>query len=342
MSEKQRRATPLAVLEATWKEWLYGGSDRTVSEGPYLRDGVGVQRYLAAPTLAASVAMLGAIYFFGLHVLAVVAVALAAGGGVALAFGFARGRALTEGLLLIMLVYSLLLPPQVPLWIVALGALVAVGSRELFGGLGYYVFHPALVGKAFLILLFPAAMTTGWVAPFAEGWGGFTQWASQTTAVTPLMAMGQGVETPWRDLLIGSVPGALGATSGALLLIVGAWLLATRTVDRRISLTLIATVAIGQALLGMIFPETFRGGWPTHVLAGGTLFTAFLVATDPVTSPMTPRGKWIYALSIGLLVLLLRAFTSDPEGVTFSVLIVNLFVPLLDNWTTPRPYGGRP
>lgn len=339
--QAQRRPRRREVLESTWRSYLYGGSDRSVTlGGPYLRDGVSVQRYLAPPFIVALLAALLSVYFYGWHVAAVIAAAWASGLAIALAFCWVRGKPLTEGVFLTVLLYSLLLPPALPLWLVALGAAVAVASRELFGGLGHNVFHPALVGKAFLIAVFPAPMSR-WAEPLAGGWGGFLRWAPQAlTDQTPLVAAREGMEVAIGPLFLGTVPGALGTTSALFLIVAGAWLLTTRAIDRRIVLALIATVAIGQALLGMMFPEAFRGSWAVHVLSGGLLFMALLVATDPVTSPMTPRGKWIYAVAIGLLVIFLRALTPDPEGVTFSVLIVNLFVPLLDRYTVPRTYGG--
>ena len=330
-----------SAIATSMRTFLYGGSELSASSAPYLRDGVSIQRYMAMPLLAVLPATVGAIYFFGWHVLAVYLVALVAGGVVELAFSLGRQRPMAEGLFVIALLYSLLLPPNLPLWTVALGAAVAILSREVFGGLGYNVFHPALVGKALLLVLFPALMSQ-WVQPF---WGGFPSWAppvEATPAVSPLAAALQNQATPplWQ-LLIGNVPGALGTTSGLLMLLAGGWLLLTRAVEWRISIVMLVTMGIGQSLLQMFLPTTFRGDFLIHLLAGSTFFTAFLIATDSVTSPMTPGGKWIFGAMIGLLVLLLRALTPDPEGVTFSVLLMNAFVPLIDKWTVPKSYGGR-
>lgn len=338
------RKASLAAFSTSLRDLLYGGSDLSASSAPYLRDGVSIQRYLLMPLLAVLPATAGAIYFFGWHVMAVFLVAVIAGGVVQLAFRFVRQRPLTEGLLILALLYTLLLPPNLPLWLVALGAAAAMFSRELFGGLGYNVFHPALVGKAFLLVLFPVLMSQ-FSQPFWGGSGGFVAWAPPadgTTTLTPLVAALANQPTPpLEELFLGNVPGAMGATSGLLLLLAGGWLLLTRAVDWRISIVMLATLAIGQSLLEMFFPTVFRGGWLIHVLAGSTLFTAFFIATDPVTSPMTTWGKWIYAIAIGLLILILRALTPDPEGITFSVLLMNLFVPLIDKWTLPKSYGGR-
>jgi len=322
---------------------ISGGSELAASGVPYLRDGVNVQRYFGVFLLAALPALLGAIYLFGWHVVAVFMVALVAGGAVELAFHLWARRPLTEGLLLIALLFSLLLPPGVPLWMVALGAAIALLSRELFGGLGHYIFHPALVGKAFLLVLFPQAMTS-WAEPFWGGLGGFAQWApppEALTTFTPPIGARMGKEIPIGSLLLGNVPGALGATSGLLMILAGVILLTSRAADWRIALGMVATAGVGEWLLEMLAPGIFKGGWALHILSGSLLFTAFFIATDPVTSPMTQRGRWLYGILIGVLVLILRGLTPDPEGVTFSVLVANAFVPLIDKYTAPKSFGGR-
>ena len=339
MSRERRRLAPAEVVSAAWTSALYGGSGRATSGPPYIRDASNVRRLFNPPAVAAALAMILAVYLFGLKALAVGAVALAVGGASSLAIAMVRGRELSEGTVLTLLVYALLLPPGVPLWLVAVGALVVGLAREGLGGLGWTVFHPALVGKGILLALFPGIMYGSWLEPFRGGAGGLTQWAPASTATPPLEAVRYGSELDLTDLFLGTAPGALGTTSGLLLLVVGAWLLYTRAVDRRIAITTIVTVLLAQALFGMFFPDYYVGSPIAHLLAGGTLFTALLVATDPVTSPMTPRGKWIYGLAIGVLVVLLRAYAALPEAVTFSVLAVNLFVPLLNRWTAPRPFG---
>ena len=126
------------------------------------------------------------------------------------------------------------------------------------------------------------------------------------------------------------------------MILVGGLLLMTRAIDWRSSIVMLLTIGISQPLFQMLFPAAFRGDVLVHLLAGSTLFTAFFIATDPVTSPMTVGGKWIYAILTGLLILILRAFTLDPEGVTFSMLLMNVFVPLIDKRTMPKSFGGQP
>ncbi|MBI1730832.1 RnfABCDGE type electron transport complex subunit D [Candidatus Acetothermia bacterium] len=343
MSQSAKSSSNFSVVATAVNEVLYGGSDRSVSGPPYLRDGVNVQRFFTMPLIAAAPAVLGGIFFFGLHVLAVILVALVVVGVIELIFSVLRGSGRVSGLLVIAVLFSLLLPPNLPLWIVAIGAGLAALSRQLLGGLGFYLFNPVLVGKALLIVIFPVLMTTHWAVPFSSWPGGFAVWAppdAQVVATTPLSIVMQ-VGSPYDagQLLLGNVPGAIGATSGILMLFAGFWMLFTRTVNWRVSIMILATVGIGEAFLEMLFPTVFIGGPLLHLLGGSLLFTAFLIASDPVTSPMTLHGKLIYGVLIGLLVLGLRAVAGDNEGVTFSVLLANASVPLLNRLTTPRSYG---
>jgi Na+-transporting NADH:ubiquinone oxidoreductase subunit B/electron transport complex protein RnfD len=345
MSQSAKSSSNFSVVATAVNEVLYGGSDRSVSGPPYLRDGVNVQRFFTMPLIAVAPAVLGGIFFFGLHVLAVMLVALVAAVLIELIFAILRGRTPAGGLLVIVVLFCLLLPPNLPLWIVAIGASLAALSRQLFGGLGHYLFNPVLVGKAALIVLFPVLMTTHWASPFSSWPGGFAAWAppdAQAVTATPLSIVMQGGESPFDvgHLLLGNVPGAIGATSGILMLFAGFWMLFTRAVNWRVSIMILVTVLVGEAFLEMLFPAVFRGGPLLHILGGSLLFTAFLIASDPVTSPMTLHGKLIYGVLIGLLVLGLRAIAGDNDGVTFSVLLASAFVPLLNRLTTPRSYGG--
>lgn len=340
---KPERLQPMQILQDMMQESLYGGSDLAVSGPPYIRDGVNVQRFWTMPLIAAAPAVLGSIFFFGWHVLLMMIVAGLAGALVELIFAVLRNSRPSGGLLVIVLLFTLLLPPDLHLGLVALGAAIAVLAKNIFGGMGYYLFNPVLVGKAVLLLLFPVMMTAQWAAPIAGGAGGFAGWApTEILSETPLSLILGGAESPYSigQLFLGNVPGAIGTTSGLLMLFAGFWMLMTRAVNWRISVVIVATVGVGHAFLQMMMPDLFLGSPLVHVLAGSTLFTAFLVAADPVTSPMTLNGKLIFGVIIGLLILILRALTPDIEGVTFSVLLANAFVPLLDRVTKPRAYGG--
>ena len=391
---------PADIAKSLLDEVLYGGTDQAVSGPPYIRDGINIQRFLAMPIITSIPLILGAIYFFGWQVMAVIITALVAGAVVEGAFSILRNRPPAGGLLVVVVLFSLLLPPGIPLYIVALGAALAILSKEIFGGLGFYLFNPALVGKAILIIAFPVMMTNQWAMPHEGGLAGFAQANASTETVaaanTPLAnqiaaenisqvvaniavvfhfvpldssvaddEIRTAVESDvanyeMSNLLVGNAPGAMGTTSGILLLLIGGFLLATRAVNWRIPVLIIATVVVGQALFEMIFSDLFRGGPVTHILTGGLLFTAFLVASDAVTSPITLRGKMIYGVIIGILIVVMRihlpivtmidpqteaivgyqALTPDIEGVTFSVLLANALVPFIDRITKPRSFGG--
>jgi electron transport complex protein RnfD len=156
------------------------------------------------------------------------------------------------------------------------------------------------------------------------------------------MAALQGQEIPLGALL-GGQPGLLGGAFAGLLLLGGLWLWFTRAVDWRIPLGMILALWIGGGFLTMLYPEAFGESWLSHLLSGGFLLAAFWLAADPVTSPMTPRGKWLFAVAIALLIVVLRGLTPWPEeAIVFAVLMMNALVPWLDRITTPRAFGAPP
>jgi electron transport complex protein RnfD len=257
-----------------------------------------------------------------------------------------NGSAVLTGVLL-----GLTLPPGLPLWMAALGGVVAIALGKLiWGGLGHNLFNPALVGRAFLQAAFPIAITT-WAAPA----GPLALRASNlappflrpaavdaVTAATPLNLMKfehQATELP--DLFLGNVAGSLGETSALAILLGLAWLLARRACDWRVPASLLATVAALSGLIWAVAPERF----PTPgfmLLSGGLLFGAVFMATDPVTSPTTPRGAWLFGAGIGGLVVLIRLWGGLPEGVMYAILLMNAAAPLIERVTQPRAFGrGR-
>ncbi len=320
-----------------------GGDARPVGNAPYLRAESNVRRVFQAHALATLPALLGAIYFFGWQVLLTPLVAGLAGGLTLWAFSRLRRGVFFDGLVVTALLLTLLLPPGFPLWLVALGAIAAFGVRELLGGLGVSPFQPALVGYALLALLFPGAFTAHWAEPIA---GGFSAWApppESLGALTPLTALrqGQGQEASLGQLLWGGVPGPVGNAAGWLLLLGGLYLLLRGAIDWRIPVGMVLTLWIGQSLLAMTLPEWFQGSWLLHLLTGSFLLGAFWLAADPAASPMTPRGKWLFAIGAALLIVLLRGLAPHPEAaVAFGILAMNVLVPWLDRVTIPRSFGG--
>jgi electron transport complex protein RnfD len=301
---------------------------------------------------AAGLVLAASCWYFGLGALLVVGAA--AVGAIVTEWAFSRGAdasplrdnsALLTGVLL-----GLTLPPGVPLWIAFLGGVAGVGlGKVIWGGLGQNVFNPALVGRAFLQASFPTVLTT-WEPVRA---GVFVELPKSLFAV-PLMQSGvdaMSAATPLglakfereitatHDLLMGSVTGSLGETSALLLVLCGLWLAARGIFDWRLPVsTLLAVAAFGGAM-HLINPEVYPP--PLFlVLSGGLLFGAVFMVTDPVTSPTTKLGAWLFGIGVGLLVVLIRLFGGLAEGVMYAILIMNALTPHLERYTQPRPFGG--
>jgi len=237
------------------------------------------------------------------------------------------------------LLLAMTLPPTLSLELAVIGSVVAIAiGKQVFGGLGYNIFNPALVGRAFLQTAFPVAMTT-WFPPA-------TLSVDTATFATPLgnlkfeEAIAQGTLTSLKDLFWGNTGGCLGETSAIALLIGAIILFSKKTIDWRIPLGIILALGAFTGIFWLANPDKYAS--PVfHVLAGGLLIGAFFMATDMVTSPITPKGTWIYALGIGLMVGLIRLFGGFPEGVMYSILFMNTFVPLLNRYSRPRILGER-
>ncbi len=251
------------------------------------------------------------------------------------------------------LLYGLTLPPQLPLWMVAVGGVFAVAvGKFLFGGLGSNAFNPALVGRAFLQAAFPQAMTH-WNTPFADS--RFVELPASTlalpfarpaydavTAATPLAAMKfDGVQTANRELLFGLTSGSSGETCAVLILLGGLYLVARNMMNWRIPASILGTVALLSWIFALIDPTSFPG--PAFMLlSGGLLLGAVFMATDMVASPITNAGCWLYGLLIGGLVVVIRLWGGMPEGVMYAILLANAVSPHIDRLIQPRVFGtGR-
>jgi electron transport complex protein RnfD len=269
-------------------------------------------------------ALLASLYFFRLQALGLVVVTVGACVLTEWAFQKLRGKPITlyDGSAIVTgLLLAFNLPPTLPWWMAAVGGVVAMGlGKHVFGGLGHNPFNPALIGRAFLLASFPAAMIR-WTSPI-DG----------LSTVTPLvqLKMGRITATYW-DLFIGNIGGCIGETSALAILIGALYLLYKRYIDWRIPVSYLGTVAVIAIALGQdpIF----------HWLAGGLMLGAFFMATDMVTTPITRKGKWLFGIGAGIIVMVIRQWGSYPEGVTYSILLMNAFTPLLDRITRPRPYG---
>jgi len=235
------------------------------------------------------------------------------------------GSAVVTGLLL-----AMVLPPRLPIWIAIVGSIVAIGlAKELFGGLGYNIFNPALIGRAFLMAAFPAALTS-WVNPIT---------VDAATRATPMGLMKfEHISTSMMDLFLGSVPGSLGETSALALIIGGAYLFIKKYADWRIPSAYILTVAALGGLLHIINPAQHP---PIlfHMLAGGLILGAIFMATDPVTSPVTKTGRWVFGIGCGVFTIIIRTWSGLPEGVMYAILLMNGLSPLINKLTKPRRFG---
>jgi len=276
-----------------------------------------------------------AVIFFGLYQLLIIIVAAGFANGTEAAIQAVRkkkvslydGSAMITGLLL-----ALTLPPNFSLAATALGAVVAIGlGKQIFGGLGYNIFNPALVGRAFLQAAFPAAITT-WTKP------NFV--VDSITSATPLSAFKfDKIATSLGSMFWGNIGGSLGETSAIAVLIGGIFLIAIGIANWRVPLSMTISIIVFGGLFWLINPVKY----PTpffQLFAGGFLFGAFFMATDWVTSPITGKGMWLFGFGIGAVVVVIRLFGGLPEGVMYSILFMNAFVPLINRYTVPRVFGA--
>jgi len=256
------------------------------------------------------------------------------------------GTALITGLLV-----GLCLPAGLPLWMAALGAAAGVGLGKLvFGGLGQNVFNPALLGRAFLQAAFPVAMTT-WPARNAAGWwslqGDNFAWplmsaaADTLTGATPLGLMKfEQIQTPVGDLLLAQASGSAGEAGAIAILAGGAYLALRNCLNWRIPASIFLSVSVFAGILNVIDPAKYPS-IPFALFSGGLMLGAVYMATDPVTAPITNRGRWIFGIGIGVLVVLIRTWGGLPEGVMYAILIMNALVPFINRSTQPRVFGTK-
>jgi electron transport complex protein RnfD len=253
------------------------------------------------------------------------------------------------------LLYGMTLPPSLPLWMVFLGGVVAIGIGKLiFGGLGQNPFNPALVGRAFLQAAFPFAMTS-WPPLPSSGLDTIREstWAFPLTRpqIDGVMVDGVSMATPLRryqlgtwdgtdwDLVAGNVSGCVGETSGLMILIGGIYLVVTRSMNWRIPIAIFLTVGLSCAALNLALPD--RCPPPLFVLfSGGLMLGAVFMATDMVASPVTQLGCVIYGMFIGAMIVILRVWGGMPEGVMYAILLGNAVSPLIDRSIQPLPFGA--
>ncbi len=296
------------------------------------------KRFLVQPVMMRVVlglipCLFGAVLFFGMRALVITAVVLVAGVLTEAAFTVRQGKPVTSAVLVTGLIYALSLPPTVPLWIAVVGIVFGVVFGKMaFGGFGYNIYNPAMVGRCFVYISFPIALTTGWVSPFQGLFQGFVSWlppVDAVTAATPLRLIHAGQAVPLKPLLWGNVSGSMGETSAVLIALGGAYILSKKAAQWRLAASCLLGAFLTAAILFMLkvpgIPDPI-----TFMAAGSLLFGAFFVVTEPISGPKTKPAQWIYGMAIGALTIVLRRWSNFPEGIMFSVLFMNTFVPLLD------------
>ena len=232
-------------------------------------------------------------------------------------------------------ILALSLPGTAPWYVGFIASFVAIGiGKIIFGGLGMNIFNPAMVGRAFVMIAFAGALA-------ASGYENAKSTIDVITQATPMDAFKQtGTISSLSDMFWGFTNGSLGETSVIACLIGGLYLCLRRTASWEIPVGIILSVLVMGGLEMMLSEQS---GWTVlhHLFGGALLFGAFFIATDPVTSPLTPKGKFIFGIGVGFFIMLLRMFSGYPEGVMFAVLLMNAVTPLINRWTIPRPLGGQ-
>ena len=253
------------------------------------------------------------------------------------------GSALITGVLL-----AFNLPAGIPIWMIVVGSLVAIGVAKLsFGGLGYNIFNPALVGRVFLLVSFPVEMTL-WPTAVENN----TTLVDAVTGATTLGLIKEGVQfgqtiseisaqlPSTTDMLYGITAGSLGEMSALALLVGGLYMIIRKVISWHIPVTVLLTIAVMTAIFWWIDPEQYANPL-IHVLSGGAILGAFFMATDLVTSPVTKKGMVVFAIGIGVITVVIRLWGAYPEGISFAILIMNAFVPLINSYFKPRRFGSK-
>ena len=323
-------------------------SNFTISPSPHVHGGDSIEKNMYGVLIALVPTFIFSIVFFGLGAILVTLTSVVA----CLVFEYViqkylmkqrptiwDGSAIITGVLL-----AFNLPSSLPLWIVVIGALVAIGIGKMsFGGLGNNIFNPALVGRVFLLISFPVQMTT-WPVP-----NGFAT-SDAVTGATPLALVKEAVKNgqavgdtlssvgiTTSNLILGNIGGSLGEVAAIGLLLGFAYMLIRKIISWHIPVAIFATVIVFSGILNLADPAQFAG--PVfHLFTGGLMLGAIFMATDYVTSPMTHKGMLIYGVGIGLLTVIIRVFGAYPEGMSFAILIMNGFTPLINRYCKPRRF----
>ncbi len=314
-----------------------GGSRLIVASSPHFLVDESVPKILHTVIMALVPAMIASVYFFGLRALLLIVVCTTTSLVVEYLFQRYRkrpvkvydGSAAITGILL-----ALTLPPGFPVFGAILGSAFAIGiGKQLFGGLGYNIFNPALLGRAFLMAAYPVLATT-WLNPRTV-----QSAVDAVSAATPLALFKfEAKATPVLDLFFGNVAGSMGETSALAIILGGLFLRYKGYVNWKLPLGYLGSMAVASGIFWLYDPSKYASPL-FHLFAGGAMLGAWFMVTDMVTSPTTPRGQWIFAAAGGAIAVVIRIFGGLPEGVMYSILFMNAFVPLINKHTRPRIFG---
>lgn len=313
-----------------------------VSPSPHIHGGDSISKNMYGVLIALVPAFLVSLYFFGLGALVVTVASVF----FCVLFEYLiqkflmkkeptiyDGSAILTGVLL-----AFNLPSNLPIWIIAIGALAAIGIGKMsFGGLGNNIFNPALTGRIFLLISFPAQMTT-W--PLA---GQLMSYTDATTGATVLSLMNEGALDKMpalSDMLVGNMSGSLGEVSALALLLGMFYMLWKKIITWHVPVSIFVTVFVFTGIMHLVNPVQYANPF-VHLLSGGLMLGAIFMATDYVTSPMSKSGMIVYGVGIGILTTVIRLFGSYPEGMSFAIFIMNGVTPLINSYMKPKHFGGK-
>ena len=313
-----------------------------VSPSPHIHGGDSISKNMYGVLIALVPAFLVSLYCFGLGALIVTAAAVV----FCVLFEYliqkflmkkeptiCDGSAILTGVLL-----AFNVPSHLPIWIIAIGSLAAIGIGKMsFGGLGNNIFNPALTGRIFLLISFPAQMTT-WPEV-----GQLTAYADATTGATVLSLLNEGAldKMPTLcDMFLGKMGGSLGEVSALALLLGMVYMLWKKIITWHIPVSIFATVFVFTGIMHLVNPAQYASPL-VHLLSGGLMLGAIFMATDYVTSPMSKSGMIVYGIGIGILTTVIRLFGSYPEGMSFAIFIMNGVTPLINSYMKPKHFGGK-
>jgi len=311
-----------------------------VSPSPHIHSGDSVEKNMYGVLIALIPAFLVSLLFFGLGALIVTCVSVLS----CVLFEYLIQKYIIKGKITITdgsavitgVLLAFNLPSNLPVWIIMIGALVAIGIGKMsFGGLGNNIFNPALVGRVFLLISFPAQMTV-WPQP-----GIFPlEYTDATTGATTLSLLKAGSDKlfSYTSMLLGEHGGSLGEVSAIALLLGLIYMLWKKIITWEIPVFTILTVVVFTGILHLVDPQQYAGPI-IHLLSGGLLLGAIFMATDYSTSPMSKNGMIVYAIGIGLITSVIRLFGAYPEGISFAILIMNALTPLINMYLKPKRFG---